>query len=69
MRRRRVPGPSPSGVSPIASGVRENTRSASTHIVTATTRPIAAAASGKPSEPIAATHSGEKMTPPMLPPL
>ncbi len=31
--------------------------------------PITAAAIGKPSRPMAATHSGEKMTPPMLPPL
>ena len=65
----RVPGASPSGVSPICSGVRENTWSARTHIVRATTRPIAAAAVAKPSMPIAATHSGENTTPPMLPPL
>ena len=33
------------------------------------TRPIATAAFENPSEPIAATQSGEKITPPMLPPL
>ena len=42
-----APGASPSGVNPICWGVRENTASASTHIVTAMQRPIAAAASGK----------------------
>ena len=64
-----VPGASPSGSNPICCGVREKMRSASIHIVSAMTIPIAAAAVGNPSAPIAITHSGEKMTPPMLPPL
>ena len=64
-----VPGASPSGVRPICCGVRESTASVSTHMVTAMKPPMAAAASGNPSAPIAATHSGEKITPPMLPPL
>ena len=38
-------------------------------MVTAMQAPIAPAASGNPSAPMAATHSGEKITPPMLPPL
>lgn len=60
---------SPSGRNPISRGVREKSRSARTHIVTAMTTPIVAAASGKPSTLMPATQSGEKTTPPMLAPL
>src|SRR5262249_49085329 len=61
--------PGPSGVNPICCGVRENSVDASTHMMAAMTNAIAAAATGKPSIPIAATQSGEKITPPTLPPL
>ena len=69
MASRWAPGSLPSGATPIASGVREKTRSASTHMVTATTSATQAVASGKPSTAMAATHRGEKMMPPALPPL
>jgi len=42
---------------------------AKVQIVATTTSPIAMAAHGKPSNPMAATQSGEKTTPPMLDPL
>jgi hypothetical protein len=62
-------GPSSSGVNPICCGVRDSTEPARTHMVSAAATPIAAAAIGNPKRPIAATQSGEKITPPMLPPL
>jgi hypothetical protein len=62
-------GSSPSGVNFICWGVRANTRSARIHIVAAITTPIAAAAIENPTALIAAAQSGEKTTPPRLPPL
>src|SRR5438477_8918506 len=59
----------PSGARPIWCGVRENKRSARSHTVSTMAKLIAAADFGNPSMPIAATQSGEKITPPMLPPL
>jgi hypothetical protein len=64
-----VSGASPSGLNPIVSGVRENTRSASNHIVMTVTTAITDAASEKPKPLMATTHSGEKTIPPTLPPL
>src|SRR6516162_9766887 len=58
-----------SGRNPISRGVREKSRPARTHIVTAMTTPIVAAASGKPSTLMPATQSCEKTTHPMLAPL
>ena len=60
---------SPSGSNPICCGVFDKVRSASRQTVTAVTTPIAAAATGKLMSAIAATHSGENTTPPMLAPL
>ena len=56
-----VPGASPSGVSPICCGVRENTAVGQHPHRDGDDRPIAAAAAGKPKPPIATTHSGEKI--------
>src|SRR5208282_5459289 len=50
-------------------GVRENKWSARNPTVNTMTRLIAAAAIENPSVPIAFTQSGEKITPPTLPPL
>ena len=62
-------GGPPSGANPISFGVGENKPSASTHIVATITRPTTAAALANPKVAIAATQRGEKITPPMLPPL
>ena len=64
-----LPAASPSGERPISWGVREKIFAARIHTVSTMVRPIAAAASGKPAIPIAATQRGEKTTPPMLAPL
>jgi len=64
-----IPGLSPSGNSPICCGVRENSWSASTHIVAPIATATRVAAFGKPRAAIAMTHSGEKIMPPMLAPL
>jgi hypothetical protein len=64
-----TPRTSPSGIKPICCGVFESVRSARTQIVITMTIPIAAAAMGKPKNPIAATHNGENTTPPTLAPL
>ena len=59
----------PSGTNPISSGRFEKYRLDSIQIETIITAPIAIVAPAKPSQPIAATQSGENMTPPMLAPL
>lgn len=64
-----VLGKSPSGHKPMCCGVRENKWSARNPTVNTMTRLIAAAAIENPSVPIAFTQSGEKITPPTLPPL
>src|SRR5262245_47209186 len=64
-----APGASPSGVNPICCGLLANTRSASSHMLSAMTALIAAAAVGNPSAAMAATQSGANTTPPTLPPL
>src|SRR5262245_55613222 len=61
--------PGPSGVSPISCGVRENTVAERVHMAIVMTIAIVAAALANPSMLIVATHNGEKITPPMLPPL
>src|SRR5215469_12445662 len=64
-----VVGPSPSGFKPICCGVREIKRSARSQTVNSMTKLITAAACENPSNPIEPTQSGEKITPPILPPL
>jgi hypothetical protein len=63
------PAALPSGAKPICWGVRDKSSSARTHITAAMIEPINIVASGNPNRSIAATQSGEKMTPPILPPL
>ena len=60
---------SPSGRRPIAWGLREMTRSATSQSTTIMTQPMTVAAPAKPSQPMAATQSGENNTPPTLAPL
>jgi hypothetical protein len=59
----------PSGAEPSWWGLRDKTLSARIHITAAMTEPINTVAIGNPKRSIAATQSGEKMTPPILPPL
>src|SRR5262245_47575755 len=59
----------PSGAKPMGWGVRENSFRARPHITAAMAEPISAVAIGNPRRSIAAGQSGEKMTPPILPPL
>ena len=60
---------SPSCTCPNDCGVWANTWSARNQTVATMTAPTTAAAMGKPQAAMAATHSGEKTTPPMLAPL
>ena len=57
------------GAWPRLAGVGVSTVTDSTQTSAKTAAPTSAAASGKPSAPMAKTQSGENTTPPMLAPL
>lgn len=62
-------GTPPSGCEPLSAGPNDRKRPARIHIVASSTAATSNAALPMPNVPINATHSGEKITPPMLAPL
>ena len=60
---------SPSGARPSCAGVTRRKPRASVAMITIIARPISIAACAKPSRPMVATQSGDRMTPPTLAPL